>query len=101
MSGISSLFEIKGVTGLLPLAFALLLLFILIVSFRSRAIVFCQYLKAMTGVELKPNDVRRVYAADGKDGVRNLFLELMIKEDLKTGPLQIPSVKAPPAPRER
>lgn len=101
MSGISSLFEIKGVTGLLPLAFALLLLFILIVSFRSRAIVFCQYLKAMTGVQLKPNDVRRVYAAEGKDGVRNLFLELMIKEDLKTGPLQIPSVKAPPAPRER
>lgn len=101
MSGISSLFEIRGVTGLLPLAFALLLLLILIVSFRSRAIVFCQYLKAMTGVELKPNDVRRVYAAEGKDGVRNLFLELMIKEDLKTGPLQIPSVKAPPAPRER
>ena len=99
MSGISSLFEIKGVTGLLPLTFALLLLLILIVSFRSRAIVFCQYLKAMTGVELKPNDVKRVYAAEGKDGVRNLFLELMIKEDLKTGPLQIPSVKAPPPPQ--
>ena len=101
MSGISSLFEIKGVAGLLPLAFALLLFLILVVSFRSRATVFCQYLKAMTGVELKPHDVRRVYEAEGKDGVRNLFLDLMIKEDLKTGPLQIPPVKAPPAPRER
>ena len=55
----------------------------------------------MTGVELKPNDVRRVYEAEGKDGVRNLFLDLMIKEDLKTGPLQIPSVKSPPAPPQR
>jgi hypothetical protein len=99
MSGISSLFEVKGVVEVLPLAFAILLLFILIVSFRSRATVFCQYLKAMTGIKLKPNDVRRVYAAEGKDGVRNLFLDLIIKEDLKTGPLQIPPVKAPPAPR--
>jgi hypothetical protein len=91
MSGISSLFEIRGVVGFLPLAFAILLFLILIVSFRSRATVFCQYLRAMTGIELKPNDVKRVFAANGKDGVRTLFLDLIIKEDLKTGPLQIPS----------
>jgi len=86
----SSIFEIRGLVGLLPLAFALLLLLILIVSFRSRATVFCQYLKAMTGIELKPDDVRRVYRIEGKDGVRSLFLDLLIREDLKTGPLQIP-----------
>ena len=87
----SSMFEIRGLVGLLPLAFAFLLLLILIVSFRSRATVFCQYLKAMTGIELRPNDVRRVYRSEGKDGVRTLFLDLIIREDLKTGPLQIPT----------
>ena len=86
----SSIFEIREIVGYVPLAFALLLLLILIVSFRSRAIVFCQYLKAMTGIELKPDDVRRVYRIEGKDGVRTLFLDLLIREDLKTGPLQIP-----------
>ena len=87
----SSLFEVKEVTGLALLGFAALLLFILVVSFRSRAIVFCQYLKAMTGIQLKPRDVRTVFKAEGQDGVRELFLDLIIKEDLrKTGPLQIP-----------
>jgi hypothetical protein len=87
----SALFEVKGVTGLASLGFAALLLFILVVSFRSRAIVFCQYLKAMTGIELKPRDVRTVFKAQGQDGVRELFLDLIIKEDLRqTGPLQIP-----------
>ncbi len=87
---LSSLFEMRSLVDLAPLAFALLLLFILIVSFRSRATVFCQYLKAMTGVELSPKDVRRVFKAEGKDGVRTLFLDLIIREDLKTGPLSIP-----------
>jgi hypothetical protein len=86
----SSVFEIRDLVGYLPLAFAILLLLILIVSFRSRATVFCQYLKAMTGIELKPNDVRRVFRIEGRDGVRTLFLDLIIREDLKTGPLQIP-----------
>jgi hypothetical protein len=87
----SALFEVKGVTGLALLGFAGLLLFILVVSFRSRATVFCQYLKAMTGIELKPRDVRNVFRAQGQDGVRELFLDLIIKEDLRqTGPLQIP-----------
>ncbi|MGZ6970056.1 MAG: hypothetical protein ACXVID_00145 [Thermoanaerobaculia bacterium] len=47
---VSSFSGLFGVTSLSLLAFAILLLFILIISFRSRAIVFCQYLKTMTGV---------------------------------------------------
>jgi hypothetical protein len=87
----STLFEVKEVGGLALLGFAALLLFILVVSFRSRAIVFCQYLKAMTGIQLKPREVRNVFKAQGQDGVRELFLDLIIKEDLRqTGPLQIP-----------
>ena len=93
----SSLFEVQGLTGLMLLAFAGILLFILIISFRSRAIVFCQYLKAMTGVALKPKQVRAVFKDRGQDGVREMFLDLIIKEDLRqTGPLQIPTdLKAP------
>ena len=93
----SSLFEVQGLTGLTMLAFAGILLVILVISFRSRAIVFCQYLKAMTGVALKPKQVRAVFKDRGQDGVREMFLDLLIKEDLRqTGPLQIPTdLKAP------
>ena len=93
----SSLFEVQGLTGLTMLAFAGILLVILVISFRSRAIVFCQYLKAMTGVALKPKQVRAVFKDRGQDGVREMFLDLIIKEDLRqTGPLQIPTdLKAP------
>src|SRR5664279_397732 len=88
----SSLFEVRSFTSLSMLAFAGVLLFILVISFRSRAIVFCQYLKAMTGVELKPKQVRAVFKDRGQDGVREMFLDLIIKEDLRqTGPLQIPA----------
>jgi hypothetical protein len=87
----SALFEVRNVTGLAFLGFAGLLLLILVISFRSRATVFCQYLRAMTGIALKPRDVRTVFKAQGQDGVRELFLDLIIKEDLRqTGPLQIP-----------
>jgi hypothetical protein len=88
----SSLFEVRSLTSLSLLAFAGVLFFILVISFRSRAIVFCQYLKAMTGVELKPKQVSAVFKDRGQDGVREMFLDLIIKEDLRqTGPLQIPS----------
>jgi hypothetical protein len=94
----SSVFEVQGLTGMTLLAFAGILLFILVISFRSRAIVFCQYLKAMTGVELKPKQVSAVFKDRGQDGVREMFLDLIIKEDLRqTGPLQIP--KDLPAPK--
>jgi hypothetical protein len=69
---------------------ATLLLVLLIVSFRSRSYVFCQYLKAMTGVALKPGEVRRAFRSGGRGGVRDMFLDLIIREDLKGGPAAIP-----------
>ncbi|HUP48128.1 MAG TPA: hypothetical protein VNA04_04985 [Thermoanaerobaculia bacterium] len=86
----SALFQFETITIWLPLVFAVVLLLILIVSFRSRAVVFCQYLEAMTGVKLRPSDVRREFKAHGRNGVRELFLDLMIREDLKEGPMEIP-----------
>ena len=76
--------------ALLPFVFAGVLLLILIISFRSRAVVFCQYLETMTGIALKPSEVRRIYKQRGKNGVREMFLDLLIKEDLKEGPIAIP-----------
>lgn len=91
MSTFGGIFEIRSVASAIPLAFVFLLLALLVISFRSRATVFCQYLKAMTGVELRPKEVRRVFAEKGQDGVRELFLDLLIREDLKSGPIQIPN----------
>jgi hypothetical protein len=71
----------------MPLTFATVLLLILIISFRSRAKVFCQYLEAMTGIQLEPKHVRRVFSEQGQNGVRELFLDLIIREDLKEGPI--------------
>jgi hypothetical protein len=91
MTIVSSLFRISSLAAAMPLAFALLLLAILIISFRSRAVVFCQYLQTMTGIKLRPSDVRRVYREGGADAVRTYFLDLIIREDLKQGPLEIPA----------
>lgn len=90
----TSLFQLDSMSAALPLIFAAILLFILIVSFRSRAVVFCQYLEAMTGIRLKPSDVRRVYREKGRNGVREMFLDLIIREDLKEGPIDIPDEQA-------
>jgi hypothetical protein len=85
--------------GLLPISspgdWALLsacavLFFLLVISFRSRSTVFCQYLKTMTGISLKPADVTRAFKGGGKERVRELFLDLIIREDLKEGPAAIP-----------
>ena len=86
----ATLFPFDTMAAAMPLLFAGVLLFILVVSFRSRAVVFCQYLEAMTGIRLKPSDVRRVYREKGRTGVRELFLDLIIREDLKEGPIDIP-----------
>ncbi len=91
MTALSSLFRIDSLASATPLIFAGVLLLILVISFRSRAVVFCQYLRAMTGISLKPSDVRRVYRERGKDGVREFFLDLIIREDLKQGPIEIPA----------
>ena len=90
MNTLESLFRIDSLASAGPLIFAGVLLLLLIISFRSRAVVFCQYLEAMTGIELKPSDVRRVYRKRGKNGVREMFLDLIIREDLKEGPITIP-----------
>jgi hypothetical protein len=58
------------------------LLFILIASFMSRSRVFCQYLHYMTGIELSPGSVRRIYKAKGRGGVRDHLIDLLIREDL-------------------
>jgi hypothetical protein len=60
----------------------LILLALLVISFASRARVFCQYLKHMTGIELKPATVRRVYRQNGRGGVRDMLISLLIQEDL-------------------
>ena len=87
---ITSMFQFNSLTAAMPLVFALVLLVILIVSFRSRAVVFCQYLETMTGIRLKPSEVRKVFDSAGRNGVREMFLDLIIREDLKEGPVVIP-----------
>ncbi len=89
------LFELDSLAAAMPLIFAVVLLIILIISFRSRAVVFCQYLEAMTGIRLKPADVRRIYRQAGRNGVREMFLDLIIREDLKEGPIDIPEGEVP------
>lgn len=88
---ISSLFKLNSLAAAMPLMFAIVLLIILVISFRSRAVVFCQYLERMTGIELKIADVKRVYKERGRDGVREMFLDLLIRQDLKEGPIEIPA----------
>ena len=36
----------------------------------------------MTGIELKPNKVRRLYKLRGRGGVRDHLIDLLIREDL-------------------
>lgn len=84
------LFQISSPGDWALLSACVVLLFLLVISFRSRSTVFCQYLKAMTGVSLKPSDVTRAFKSGGEEGVRELFLDLIIREDLKRGPASIP-----------
>jgi hypothetical protein len=85
-----TLFEMTNPASWTMLGVALALLVLLVVSFRSRAYVFCQYLRTMAGIALKPRDVRAAFRKGGKEGVRELFLDLIIREDLKSGPIPIP-----------
>lgn len=90
MNTLISLFQVRNLATALPLVFAIVLLAILVISFRSRAVVFCQYLRTMTGIQLEPKEVRRVFRERGRNGVRELFLDLIIRADLKEGPLEVP-----------
>jgi hypothetical protein len=85
-----TLFGLTSPAGWSLLGAALVLLALLVISFRSRAYVFCQYLTAMTGIALKPREVRDTFRRGGKEGVREMFLDLIIREDLKHGPVIIP-----------
>jgi len=58
------------------------LLLLLLASFMSRARVFCQYLRHMTGIRLKPSTVRGLHAKGGRGGVRDYLIDLLIREDL-------------------
>jgi hypothetical protein len=85
-----TMFGMIGPAGWGMLGAAIVLLLLLVISFRSRVYVFCQYLKTMTGVVLKPGEVKTAFRRGGKEGVRELFLDLIIREDLKGGPPAIP-----------
>jgi hypothetical protein len=85
-----TMFGLIGPSGWAMLSTAIVLLLLLVISFRSRVYVFCQYLKTMTGVVLKPGEVKTAFRRGGKEGVRELFLDLIIREDLKGGPPAIP-----------
>ncbi len=76
------------------IVFAGILLAILIISFGSRGRVFCQYLKYMTGIKLTPREVMIVYRRKGKPGVRELFLDLLIRADLEDSPTITPETEA-------
>ena len=69
------------------IVFVLVLWFLLVVSFRSRAKVFCQYLRLMTGIELTPKEVKNVFRLRGASGVRDLLIDLLVQKDLEAGPL--------------
>ena len=85
-----SLFSLSSTGDWALLSACVVLVCLLVISFRSRSTVFCQYLKAMTGISLEPSDVTRQFKSGGQVGVRELFLDLIIREDLKHGPVEIP-----------
>jgi hypothetical protein len=62
---------------------AVVLLLLLVVSFASRPRVFSQYLRTMTGISVSSSEIRRVFKKSGRAGVRELFLDLLIREDLR------------------
>lgn len=75
------------------IGFTVLLLALLVVSFASRPRVFSQYLRAMTGIAITPREVRRVFKQRGRTGVRELFLDLLIREDLREEGVARPDAK--------
>ncbi|MEW5878193.1 MAG: hypothetical protein AB1751_09040 [Acidobacteriota bacterium] len=75
-------------TELLAVAATLAVVLVAIMLLRPR--IFTSYLKHMTGIDLSPKDVARVYKKRGKAGVRELFLDLIIREDARSGPVITP-----------
>ena len=75
-------FTSAGALTLVAVTGVAVLLLLLVTSFLSRPRVFCQYLSHMTGIELKPGTVKRRYKARGRGAVRDLLIDLLIREDL-------------------
>ena len=73
---------------------AVVLLLLLVVSFASRPRVFSQYLRALTGIDVTPREIKRVFKQRGRTGVRELFLDLLIREDLREDGVARPDAKA-------
>jgi hypothetical protein len=73
---------------------AVVLLLLLVVSFASRPRVFSQYLRAMPGIRVTPREIRRIFRQRGRTGVRELFLELLIREDLREDGVAQPDGKS-------
>ena len=71
-----------NIVWLLAAAAVVVLWLLLVVSFVSRARVFCQYLRHMTGIELEPGMVKRVFRDQGRGGMRDMLIDLLIREDL-------------------
>jgi len=74
----SAVYYLLGSTGVL--------LLLLVASFLSRPRVFTQYLAHMTGIKLSHRDVAEVFKERGQAGVRDLFIEMIVREDLREGP---------------
>jgi len=79
------------------LAGVAVLLVVLVVSFRSRGRVFCQYLELMTGIKLKPQQVNALFKSHGRAGVRDLLIDLIIQEDL-SDPSRVVTPDSEPKP---
>ena len=60
----------------------LVLLVLLVASFLSRPRVFCQYLNHMTGIRLRPKQVRRAFKKRKQSGVRDLLIDLLVRQDI-------------------
>lgn len=80
------MFELDLFTTELFLATAGTLALVLLIIMFLRPRIFTSYLKHMTGIELSPKEVAAVYKSRGKSGVRELFLDLIIREDARSGP---------------
>jgi len=73
----TAVYYLLGSTGVL--------LLLLVASFLSRPRVFTQYLAHMTGIRLSHRDVAQVFKDRGQAGVRDLFIEMIVREDLREG----------------
>jgi hypothetical protein len=75
-------FSATNLMWLASAAAVVVLWLLLVASFVTRSQVFCQYLEHMTGIKLQPKTVKKLYKQRGRGGVRDLLIDLLIREDL-------------------